>query len=94
MPDAAVAATVHDLGIRVIVGHRGASPAAGGPGAGVHLAAAAVVRPASPARVAECQGVVRPWGILLFGAAVSGIAGVGLKRNVLRRESYCFALER
>lgn len=92
MPDAAVAATVHDLGVRVIVGHRGASPAAGGPGAGVHLAA--VVRPASPAGVAERQGVVRPRGILLFGAAVSGVAGVGLKRNVLRRENYCFALER
>lgn len=82
--DAAVAATVHDLGIRVIVRHRGASTA-DRPGAGVHLAG--VIRPASPAGVAERQGVVSPRGVLLLGAAVSGVAGVGLKRNVLRRES-------
>lgn len=82
---AAVAATIHDLGVRVIVRHRGASTAAGRPGTGVHLAA--VIRSASPPGVAERQGVVRPRGVLLFGAAVSGVAGVGLKRNVLRRES-------
>lgn len=84
MSDTAVA-TVHDLGVRVVVRHRGTSTAAGRPGTGVYLAA--VIRPASPTGVAECQGVVCPRGILLFGAAVSRIAGVGLKRNVLRRES-------
>lgn len=85
MPGTAVAATIHDLGVSVIVWHRGTSTTAGRPGTGVHLAA--VIRSTSPTGMAECQGVVCPRGILLFGAAVSGIAGVGLKRNVLRRES-------
>jgi len=60
MPDAvaaAVSTAVHDLGVRVIVRHRGA-PAAGRPVAGARVTG--VARPASSAGVTERQGVVRP----------------------------------
>jgi len=80
-----VAATIYDLGIRVIVWHRG-TPTADRPGTGVHLAS--IIRPASPTGVAKRQGIVRPRGVFLLGTAVSGVAGVGLKRNVLRRKNY------